>query len=498
MLHAARDLLLSLYDGRPKVLVVRPPDRAWTFTPLTFGLNWLHAEVLADGGYGIRSMDADVAGETNWRALELPPTNVWVVWTPDEANEIEGLSEWWTRIGGTTGEPVFVRGDTIALGAALWQRALAEINGLTQANQLLLEDMAVLRQSWQHEIRVPPELEELLANLRAAPSRLVFSSPAASDDCEVPSASSGWLSQRLPVGARGFLGIDLHIAEGGVGGVLVIDLIIRETESALAHWRVPAGQLKPGWLPLRLPAASPLSWRDLELRVQLVGGDPALRLSHCPAGLLREYAFAAPGVENVEAAMLAFRLWGGIPGLRAVADRQQAPLSPNPSVAIPEASVANARATRDLSWAYPYFGYLDRGRVLLRPLKVRPSSAAVIASPPTPGLTAVSCEASIDDGGCKTKLLVRIVVAKPGLGPDEVEQGGGVLAASEWVELSQPLKGFLVTARLPMPECGPTEIHFFSRLPQGGTVEHGRVVFSRFEAEFYERADWQSEVILPV
>lgn len=499
MLRASPELLPSLYDGSPKILVVHSSTRSGDLVPPAGAMRWLFAAT-TDGSEFILTTGEGNANRGEQRMIELPPGNVWAVWTFD-AIPLTGLSDWWSRAAGAGDEPAFVTGDATALSAALIERSLAEVGRLTRANQLLIEDLAALRESWAHDVRLPPELEELLANLRAAPPRLVFETPGASGDAGVPAAGDDpapGLRQRLPMGARGFLGVDLHVAAAGAGdGVLDVALVVLETEGELARWRLPYHELEAGWLPLRLPSASTSTWRALELRIHASGGATAPRLSCAPAGLLGEYACAAPDGDAPSGTMLLFRLWGGIPGLKTFASSETAALPANPVVAIPEQMVAAARSTRDLTWAYSYFGYLDRGRVLLRPLKELPASAACISLPAKPGLAAVSCKAAIDDGFCKTRLLTRLVVTGPGHSADDAEQGVGVLAASEWVELAEPLKPFALTARLPQPESGPVEIHFLSRLPKGGTLEHGRVIFSRFEAELDERAAWTQGPIMP-
>lgn len=503
MLHASPDLLPSLYDGRPKVLVATPRDRPRAFVPPADAMRWLVAET-TDGTDFVLSVATGGAAGIDRRRIELPPTNVWAVWSPGNMIPTTGLADWWSRVGGNGAEPIFVNGDAATLHTALIERSLAEVARLTRLNQSLIEDLAVVRESWAHAIRLPPELEELLANLRAAPPRLVFETPAANSDAAVPTAgaanggSSPRLRQRLPMGARGFLGIDLHVAAPGIGdGFLDVALVVLETEAEMARWHMPYRDLEAGWLPLRLPCASALSWRGLELRLHASGGTAAPRLACAPAGLLKEYACVASAGEVPSGAMLEFRLWGGIPDLKVPTGAEMAALPANPVIAIAEQVIATARSTRDLTWAYPYFGYIDRGRVLLRPLKTSPASAACVSLPAKPGLAALSCAATIDDRLCETRLLVRLVATRPGHSADDAEQGVGVLAASDWIELAEPLKPFALTARLPEPESGPVDLHFFSRLPQGGKLDHGRVIFSSFEAELDERTAWRRAPILP-
>lgn len=503
MLHASPDLLPSLYDGRPKVLVATPRDRPMAFVPPADAMRWLVAET-SDGSHFVLSVPNGGMARGDRHRIELPPTNVWAVWSPENIVPTTGLADWWSRVGGNGAEPIFVNGDAATLHSALIERSMAEVARLTRLNQSLIEDLAALRESWAHAIRLPPELEELLANLRAAPPRLVFETPAANGDAAVPrggtedGGTSPRLRQRLPMGARGLLGIDLHVAAQGVGdGFLDVALVVLETEAELAHWRMPYRELEAGWLPLRLPSASALTWRGLELRIHATGGTAPPRLACAPVGLFEKYACVASAGEIPSGAMLEFKLWGGIPDLKVPAGAEMAALSANPKIAIAEQVIATARATRDLTWSYPYFGYIDRGRVLLRPLKTSPASAACVSLPAKPGLAALTCEATIDDRLCRTRLLVRLVATHPGHSADDAEQGVGVLASSEWIELAEPLKPFALTARLKEPESGPVDLHFFSRLPEGGKLDHGRVIFSHFEAELDERAAWRRGPIMP-
>lgn len=496
MLHVSSHMLPSLYDGTPKILVVKSRlANLPAFIPSTHHMTWLVAET-ADGKSFNLADNRATSSQLEQSEIELPPANVWVVWSRESDVPLTNLADWWLRSAGADTIPAFVHGDAAALNAALVERSLVETDRLTKANQLLIEDLAALRESWAHHVRLPPELEELLTNLRVAPAHLVFETPAAKGNVTIP--DNGSLRQRLPIGARGFLGIDLHIEAPGSGdGDLRAVLTSSDSEAELAHWKIPYRTLQKGWLPLRLPVASALMARALELRIKSTGGTSAPRLSCTPAGLLGEYAFTGVNEGDSAGAMLALKLWGGIPGLNHTAGSDAAPLPPQPILAIPEHLVANAQSTRELTWAYPHFGYIDSGWVLLRPLRITPSSAACLSLPAIPGLSAVSCQARIDNGQCKIRHLVRLAISLPGANVDDVEEGTSALASSEWIELAEPLKAFTLTANLPKPESGPVEVHFFSRLPQGGTLEQGRVVFGCFEARIDERATWPQGPIMP-
>jgi hypothetical protein len=199
--------------------------------------------------------------------------------------------------------------------------------------------------------------------------------------------------------------------------------------------------------------------------------------------------------------MLALQLWGGLPGVRYFAAKGDDEIlrGSGTVVPIPAPVVAKVALTREQTATYPVFGYMDPGKVLLRPLKTT-ASAAVICLPATSGLIEVSCEAMIDDKRCRTRRLgARLVVTPRGIGPDEAEAGRNVLAATEWVELNEPLVPSRLLARLPAAQNIPVDLHLFTRLPEPGPIPpHARVVFGRFEAESHAETTWDMAAVLPV
>ena len=109
------------------------------------------------------------------------------------------------------------------------ERALAEAQALYRRNQDLQRGLSTLREDLGRTARTPPEVAELLDNLRLAAPRLIYGNRPAGDGCGVPALApfdavdrpAAALVQRLPVWARGLAGIDLHVATPGVGnGVL--------------------------------------------------------------------------------------------------------------------------------------------------------------------------------------------------------------------------------------------------------------------------------------
>ncbi|MGO4573360.1 DUF6212 domain-containing protein [Microvirga sp. 2TAF3] len=511
-IYADRACFASLYDATPKLLLVGSPGSAIS-TESNDGFRWVAAHRDCEGRIVLASASRQLVSMSELLPLQVPPANVWAVWVPavDDLDVVESLMRWWAAEGGEATLPVLVHGDRATLDRVLLARSLDEGNRLARANQRLLCDIAALRESFENHVRIPHEIEELLENLRLAPLRHVFTSPPPNDNISVPMyepmdrrlGEGTSIRQRLPMSARGFAGLDLHIAHPGLGeGLLCLDLIARDEGLTLATWRTSFQKLRPGLLPLRVARAMAQHWHSLELHIAAEGvGDPP-RLAMGSAGLLPEYSLI-PAIDAdlpPEPSMLAMRLWGGLPGVvtgtRSGASALRVPPS-EPVIPIDEFSIAGVRLTREIKASYPCFGHLGGTKVLLRPLPNKVSAAA-ISLQAISHLGAVSCSVAVDEKRCQTRRLgARLVVMPPGCGPDEAERGEGALAASEWVELDDPLEARMLKARLPEPHQGPLDLHLFTRLPKGGAIQHVRMVFQNFEAEIRDHAIDGMSILLP-
>lgn len=514
-IQTPRNMLRQLYSAAPKIIALNGPATSETIAEPASALHWYGCNrvecdhyVLTDYGQAKGALPSALC------TLEVPPTNVWALWAPDPVEEgsLRALQAWWTRTGGSETPVPMIVGNRAELDAIILERSLRETRRLQQSNQLLMRDLAALRESWTTHVRIPPELEDLIATLRMGRPHLIFSSPLPSADVEIPAIepdvtdTEPCLSQRLPASARGWLGIDLHIADPGQGaGCLCARIEASDAGTVLAQWRVPFDVLCRGWLPLRLPSASPCTSRSLTLKLWASGGEVAPRLSTCSAGVMHEYRLAPQSLaqpdERDAATMLAMKLWGGLPGVRDLASEDNGALRHDAGATVPISApvVGTVHLTREQSATYPVFGYIGNGKVLLRPLKTTPS-AAVISLPATPGLIEISCEVMIDDKRCQTRRLgARLVVTPREIGPDDAEGGQNVLAATEWTELNEPLAPSRLVARLPLTQNRPVDLHLFTRLPEPGPIPpHARVVFGRFEAEIHAASAWGMAAMLPV
>lgn len=487
MIEVTPNVLLSLFTGGPKIVIVRKEGTATLDSRPALEVEWLEATT-ADGET-FRIGDTDKTASP----LQVPPTNVLAVWNPNSDIPADNLRQWWIGASGSGEIPAFVHGSPTVLLEMIAAKMLGENARLTGLNQRLLEDLAAIREGLAHHVRVPPELEVLVKNLRVAAPRLIYETPHPQSVRTV----SGPLTQPLFVGARGLLGFDLHILQPGTGkGHLRVILQVPSSGMELARWEIPFSDVLPGWLALRLEKASARMDSSVELVILPRGEGLPPEISCTSSGLMPEFAFRASNEKNDASNMLQMRIWGSYPGLGYKLPEN--PVMSHATMNLPDHLISSAETTRALTWAYPYFNYLGGGRLLLRPLRENPASAARIDLPTFPGLSGIRCTARIDDALCQTRMLVRLAASRPGQSPDDVEKGADTLAATEWVELAEPVKAFELNLGFPHPVSEPLELHLFSRLPSGGKLDHGKVVFGQFEADLNERAVFGRLPYLPI
>ncbi|QCN98657.1 hypothetical protein D3093_25935 (plasmid) [Azospirillum argentinense] len=495
----------SLYDGTPKIIVV---GAVTGLEAGTLPLRLLRL-VRHDGGYLLLSGDTEPEEGEALRALAIPPAAVRALWSGDEAarRDAERLLGWWEEAGGPDSAPPQMTGDASTLLRGLLAQAFGEIDDLHRRNAGLQETLSTLREEWGRSARLPPEAVELLDALRLSPPRLVFASPRPVGALPVPlrhgrnTAGAAEIVQRLPAGARGLAGLDLHLDQAPKGsGVLAVALTGVESGETLGEWRLSFGDLRSGWLSLRLPAASTRMDRLLDLRIGAIGVvTEAPRLSLAQAGLLDEYAVAPPARAVGQPAMLALRLWGGLPGLEY---GPAAHLAPHPAPEhmvwpLTQPVLAQLRKGREFEATFPWFGLLRGGRVLLHPLH-GVVTAAHIPLDEVPGALAVRARAVIDDPRCRTAIACKLVVAPPSLTVDEAEREQGILASSGWMVLEEPRRPLDLSAALAAPWSGPMALHLFTDIPDRGHGLYGRTIFSDFEVEIDSRTAWANPPALPV
>lgn len=514
--EASESLFPSLYDGAPKAVLVGhsfahwfgatrcpPPVRVLRAT-LTEGANRLRLEEPAtSGGFGPLCR------------VSVPPANVWCVCRGDDDPSIRAadlLIAWWNEAGGESAAPDLWT-DHLGLDRRLLTRALVELNKAHQRNEALQRSVSTLRDEWACNTRIPPEIIELIENLRLSPPRMIFGSVATEGQMAVPlaelqgscDAPSTFLVQPLLAGSRGLVGIDIHVAQGVTGsGILLASLYAVDGDCVLADWRIPFADLRPGWLPLRIPTALDWSYRALELRLWSVGSEVERpRLSIVATGLLDELAVKMDAGAEVGSSrgaapshMLAVRVWAGLPGMLWDSWRNPDghPLWGELAIPVFDHTVAQVRPSREFTASFRWFGCLPGGRVLLHPLLDR-VAAACLPLPAASALRAVTCEVVMEDRRRRTPIAAKLVIAAPEVAVDQAESEEQVLASSGWTILAQPERRYPLSAPLARPHFGPVNLHLFTRIADGGPDYYGRTVFGRFELRIDSQTTWQ---MLPV
>jgi len=501
--EASEPVFPTLYDGAPKVILVGHAFAQWFgSTRYPPPVRVLRA-TLTDGAERLR-LEEPVAlcGLGPFCRLSVPPTNVWCVCRGDDAPSSRAtdlLLAWWNEVVGASAAP-HVWTDSLGLERHLLTRALGELDEAHQRNEALQRTLSTFRDEWTSAARVSPEIIELIENLRLSPPRMIFSSGATEGEMAVPLAElrgscnqpSIFLAQPLLAGARGLVGIDIHVAQGATGsGMLLAALYAVDGDCVLADWQIPFADLRSGWLPLRTGTALNRPYRTLELRLWSVGAKAERpRLSIAPTGLLDKLAMKIKADAKVGSScraasshMLAVRVWAGLPGT---------PFDPssNPDrhalwgeLAVPvfDHIVAQVRPSREFTAPFDWFGCLPGGRVLLHPLLDRRVAACVPLPAAAAALRAVNCEVAMEDRRRRTPIAAKLVVAAPEITVDQADNEERVLASSGWTILSQPERSYPLSAPLAQPHLGPVNLHLFTLIVDGGPDYYGRTVFGRFE-----------------
>ena len=307
-------LLTRLYDGAPTVVVISSEQR---FRALLPGLPVQLLLAAADGtGQSVRLL-GEMAPAADWQAITVPPS-VWCIWVLDdsagaameEGNSLLGrtLQDWWRKHGGDDVVPDLRTGSVAEFERYLLSHAVGEMTGLQRRMRDLLGSVSALRDELAHGTRIPPEITELLENLRLSPPRMIFANSPGKAGVTVPrlpgNGEAGGqgnpvpvLAQRLPVWARGLAGIDLHLANTPVGsGALLLSLHAVDAAKGLATWHIPYAELAPGWLPLRLPTLRCLAWFIGRLRPPPRSGKKRCCTLACTGLRMKQTSAISPGI----------------------------------------------------------------------------------------------------------------------------------------------------------------------------------------------------------
>jgi hypothetical protein len=132
--------------------------------------------------------------------VSVPPANVWCVCRGDDnpsSRAADLLIAWWNEAGGASAAPDLWT-DPLGLERRLLTRALVELNKAHQRNEALQRSVSTLRDEWACNTRIPPEITELIENLRLSPPRMIFGSGATEGQMAVPLENSRGAAMRPP------------------------------------------------------------------------------------------------------------------------------------------------------------------------------------------------------------------------------------------------------------------------------------------------------------
>jgi hypothetical protein len=282
--------------------------------------------------------------------------------------------------------------------------------------------------------------------------------------------------------------------------MLLASVYAIDGDRVLADWRIPISDLRPGWLPLRLPTSLAHPYRSLELHLSSNGDESEPpRLSLVATGTLDEFAAkkrTGALADPLPGRMLAIRLWGSLPGVpwEPLGNAALHPLHDEMIVPILDYAVARVRPTRNFDAPFRWFGSLPGGKVLLHPLRDR-VAAAVIPLPTHAALLGIGCEVVIEDPRRRMPIACKLVIAAPELTVDQAENDEEILASSGWTVLTVPERPYRLAAAMDQPYPGPVNLHLFTRIADDGPDFYGRTVFGRFELRMGGKA---AQHMLPV
>jgi hypothetical protein len=495
VLKAPRRELHRLYPGLPAVILF-PGRETSDLAVLTWLIDLplqMIVVVEAAGGLVARPLSDYAAGEiaSDLVGIELPPPEIWLVAVFDELSAHQASAAL-ALLKTHQPELAVSRFSSLKdpqLVMTLLRHAASQYYQAASRNAEILRSTSALRQRFERMVRIPPEVSELLENLRINGVRQGFSSEhlQALPGIETNGAAEIELNQQelrqpLPLWMRGLAGLDLHVAHvHPAEGVLRLRLEARDAAEVVAEWEVPLARLSSGWLRFRLDAPCSFTHRSAQLRLRTEGAPAgAIALSLRPTGPFFEYACSVGAQSPLSRKMLAVRSWIGLPGvptetLPSIA-RQRSPL--------PARSIAAAVLKRPLM--PQTFAALPNGHIRIH--AVTGPRGALLVQGASFNVSAIDSTVSI---GCRVRLMnrqsqawvrSRLVIAAPGATLEDVECGD-TLAQSEWASLRDPQREVELTAPLGTSRADLAVYVVVAYDPETPTKAGAMVVFYDFFAD---------------
>lgn len=327
-MHVERDAMDGLFGPRPK-LIVAAADAELVETAVAEDRSiGIRVELIAfhpaSANAPPRLRSASGQG-SELIQLTAPPSDPCILATLSDAGrrEIESFVAWWNerrhdeprvldlRLDGEAGQNW-----QAALYRALFRLAWDDAVRSDRCTAELRRDLTELRREHELARAVLQTRAEEYERLRYSVCQLLTILPPG-DGRFAPDSPTVAVRQPLPVSAEGLAGFDLFAAsrsESPPGeGYLLASLRARETEAALANWRIPYAEISCGPIRFGLPVAlsAPMHQLEIELAWHTRRGNPP-HLALSPIGPMHQISAVADG--RPLSAALAMTVWGALPG----------------------------------------------------------------------------------------------------------------------------------------------------------------------------------------
>jgi len=489
-MHVERRVIERLFGQRPKLIVgAADAERIESAVAgdLTGGVG---VELLAfhpaDGNTPPRLRSA--SGQTDELIqLPAPPSDPCMLATLSDAGrqEIASFVAWWNERGHAEPQVLDLRVDgepggnwQAALYRALFRLAWDDAARSDRCATEIRRELIELRREHEQARGILQCRAEEYERLRYSVCHLTTILPPGDGSFAPSGTAATALRQPLPVPAEGLAGFDLFASpqarSGPRDGYVVVTLIARETNVALAHWRIAYSQMVGGPVRCGLPVALSAPMHLLEIRVDWntrSGEAPALALS--PVGPIYEWSAVVEG--RPLSAALAMSVWGALPG---------SPVSPATAMwgRLPQSDVDGAseyvmshymaRAIRPLaertcSYAHPLD---DSPGFRLHPLEDEIATAVVPAAC-LPGTDRVAAMVQIRNVLANHPVEYAFALADPAAQltafPDPATRDPRILGSSGWQTVPADGLPHVITLFLDHPLTTMADIVAATRMPPG-------------------------------
>lgn len=372
-----------------------------------------------------------------------------------------------------------------AMKSALFQR-LFEMSqsDLRRADERVAEmhgALYELRGEYEQARGVMRRIQEFLPQI--APFRLIETFPPSSSAYPEPNSTPRQLRQPLPIAAAGLAAIDLHSLPAAPGAIcrgrLHVTLQCLETDMPIAMWRIFYERLGHGRVRCAFPIASTSPARRVELiaRWETESGEPP-RLALSPSGAVSESSCRAG--DTLLNQSLAMDLWGTLPGT---------------NLNFPAHGWCNITGSSPQSLAIEYVldafdiapirSTVNTDVKFIHPLSDVPGFRLHPMEGPATGMLANACPEQADRVTCIVQ--IRNPLARYPIEfamcltpvryncqnyPTEPQNDTRVVGYSDWQMIPVDQQPHSVCLLLDRPLAEPADLHFATRVKDGGSVEY--------------------------